>query len=76
MDGIAKMTALADTVMMPDPELWPETRSVQNRNSLSFWDALLVASCIRGKVQTLHTEDMGAPRVIDGLNLVNPFVSS
>ncbi|MBY0513446.1 MAG: hypothetical protein K2P78_05990 [Gemmataceae bacterium] len=41
---------------------------------LSFWDALLVAACLRGGVTVLYTEDMGAPRVIGALSLVNPFL--
>jgi predicted nucleic acid-binding protein len=74
--ALAAMQSLADTILLPSLELWQESRSIQSRHSLSFWDALLIASCIRGKIRTPHTEDMGAPRVIDGLNLVNPFVSS
>ena len=74
--ALAKMRALADIILLPTVDLWEEAHSVQSRHSLSFWDAILIASCIRGKIQTLHTEDLGAPRVIDGLNLVNPFVSS
>jgi predicted nucleic acid-binding protein len=55
--------------------LWPKTEDLQKRFSLSFWDALLIASCIVDGVQTLYTENMGAPRVIDGLSLVNPFLA-
>jgi predicted nucleic acid-binding protein len=68
------MRALADVVLLPVPELWPETQTLQGRYSLSFWDALLVAACLRGGVQVLYTEDIGAPRVIDHLSLVNPFL--
>ena len=74
--ALVKMRALADIILLPTVDLWEEARSVQSRHSLSFWDAIPIASCIQGKIQTLYTEDMGAPRVIDGLNLVNPFVSS
>ncbi len=74
--ALAKMRVLADVILLPTLDLWEEARSVQSRHSLSLWDALLIAACIRGKIQNLHTEDMGAPRIIDGLNLVNPFVSS
>src|SRR5438552_801837 len=34
--ALTKMRDLADTVMMPFPELWPEARAVQNRHLLSF----------------------------------------
>jgi predicted nucleic acid-binding protein len=72
--ALADMQAMATVVMMPIPELWQDAQSLQARHALSFWDALLVASCIHGGVQTLYTEDMGARRQIDSLTLVNPFV--
>ncbi len=72
-DALTDLQAMASVVLLPVPDLWPQTRSLQARHSLSFWDALLVAACIRGGVQVLYTEDMGAPRTINGLNLVNPF---
>ncbi|MFO0966746.1 MAG: PIN domain-containing protein [Gemmataceae bacterium] len=73
--ALAAMSAMADVILLPVPDLWPETQALQARHSLSFWDALLVAVCLRGAVQVLHTEDMGAPRTIEGLALVNPFLA-
>lgn len=73
--ALASMQAAAALTLVPDPGLWPETRVLQGRFSLSFWDALLVAACIRGGVQVLYTENLGAPRTIDGLSLVNPFAT-
>jgi predicted nucleic acid-binding protein len=72
--ALAAMWGFADVVLLPVPDLWPETQALQARYSLSFWDALLVAACLRGGVQTLYTEDVGAPRTIDRLSLVNPFL--
>jgi len=40
---------------------------------LSHWDSMLVAACADAGVTTLYTEDMGAPRKIDTVELVNPF---
>ena len=45
-----------------------------DRYSLSHWDGMLVAARLGGDVDTLYTEDMGAPRNIDVARLVNPFV--
>lgn len=73
--ALAAMRTLADTVLLPVPDLWPETQALQGRYSLSLWDGLLVAACLRGGVQVLYTEDIGAPRVIDSLSLVNPFLA-
>ncbi len=72
--ALAAMRITADVILLPVPDLWPETQALQSRYSLSFWDTLLVAACLRGGVQILYTEDMGAPRVIDHLSLVNPFL--
>ena len=69
------MRTLADVILLPVPDLWPETQTLQGRYSLSFWDALLVGACLRGGVQVLYTADMGAPRAIDSLSLVNPFLA-
>jgi predicted nucleic acid-binding protein len=44
------------------------------RHSLSHWDSMLLGACLDSGVDTLYTEDMGAPLVIDGIALVNPFV--
>jgi predicted nucleic acid-binding protein len=71
--ALTAMQAAAALTLFPDASVWAEARSLQTRYSLSFWDALLAAACIRGGVQILYTEDIGAPRTIDTLALVNPF---
>jgi predicted nucleic acid-binding protein len=72
--ALANMQRMATVVLMPIPQLWQDAQALQARHSLSFWDALLVAACLHGGVHVLYTEDMGAPRQIDGLSLINPFV--
>jgi predicted nucleic acid-binding protein len=72
--ALAAMRKMADEVLLPTPQLWTDARALQLNHVLSFWDALLIAACLAGGVHVLYTEDMGAPRVIDGLSLVNPFV--
>lgn len=71
--ALTAMQVVADRVLLPDEQLWSEARALLLRHALSFWDALLIAACLRAGVQCLYTEDMGAPRVINGLSLVNPF---
>lgn len=73
--ALAAMRAMADEVLLPSPDLWPETQALQQRHSLSFWDALLAAACIRGRVQTLDSEDFGGASPINGLAIVNPFAT-
>jgi predicted nucleic acid-binding protein len=43
--ALGAMRLMADVILLPVPDLWPETRTLQGRYSLSFWDALLVATC-------------------------------
>ncbi len=75
-DALADMQTLADVVLLPCSDLWFETRHLLDRHQLSFWDALLVAACIRGGVQVLYSEDIAGDRVIEGLKVINPFVAS
>jgi predicted nucleic acid-binding protein len=73
--ALADMQSIVTAVVLPIPQLWPDAQSLKTRHTLSFWDALLVAACIHEGVQVLYTEDMGAPRQIDSLSLVNPFLT-
>lgn len=73
--SLTAMRALADVILLPVADLWSQTQSLQGRYSLSFWDALLIAACLHEGVKVLYTEDIGAPRSIDSLSLVNPFIS-
>jgi predicted nucleic acid-binding protein len=43
------------------------------RYSLSHWDSMLLGACREANVDTLYTEDMGAPASYDGIQLINPF---
>ncbi len=72
--ALTTMRTLADAILLPVADLWPETQTLQSRYSLSFWDALLIAACLHEGVKVLYTEDIGAPRTIDRLSLVNPFI--
>ena len=74
--ALAQMKAMADAILLPTSELWAAAQALQGAHSLSFWDALLAASCIQDNVQVLYTEDMGAPRTIESLSLVNPFLTT
>jgi predicted nucleic acid-binding protein len=45
-----------------------------NRYSLSFWDSMILGACKEASVDTLYTEDMGSPRAIDNIQLINPLI--
>lgn len=72
--ALADMQSIASQIALPDVRLWADAHALQTLHTLSFWDALLTASCILAGVQKLYTENMGAPRMIDGLSLINPFL--
>jgi predicted nucleic acid-binding protein len=57
--------------VMPTPAVLDIALDLADRYSLSYWDSMLLGACI--DAGTLYTEDIGAPRKIDSLELVNPF---
>ena len=75
-DALAKMQAAVDAVLLPDSEMWLVAPDLQDRFSLHFWDALIVAGCLRGGVKTLYSEDFTHGLKIDDLQIVIPFPSS
>lgn len=61
------------TLVMPTPPVLDLALDLADRYSLSHWDSMLLAACVDAGVTTLYTEDMGAPRTMDSIDLVNPF---
>jgi predicted nucleic acid-binding protein len=59
---------------LPTTSILDQAISLANRFSLSHWDSMLLGACTEASVDTLYTEDMGAPVVIDHIALINPFV--
>ncbi len=58
---------------MPTPEAFGAAIDLSERFGLSHWDSMILGACRDAGVICLFTEDMGAPRTIDGIELVNPF---
>jgi predicted nucleic acid-binding protein len=48
---------------------------IQDRYRLSFWDALIVAAAISLACRYLLTEDLQADQNLDGVIVVNPFLT-
>lgn len=61
---------------MPAPTCLDLALDLAEQHTLSHWDSMLVAACLEVGVTTLYTEDMGTPRTIETLELVNPFLPS
>ena len=59
--------------VMPTLNLIETAARLFDTHSLSHWDSMLVAACIEAGVHVLYTEDMGAPRQIESVRLINPF---
>jgi predicted nucleic acid-binding protein len=49
---------------------------LQDRYSLSFWDALIVAAARAAECAYLLTEDLSHGQVLDGVLVVSPFEAS
>ena len=74
---LADMQSMADEILLPSPQLWQKARSLQERHSLSFWDALLVGICLQEEIQVLYTEDLGSLRdrwLVFGKSLLDSWV--
>lgn len=44
-------------------------------HSISFWDALIVRAALIARCRILYSEDMQHGRRIDGLEIIDPFLS-
>jgi predicted nucleic acid-binding protein len=58
---------------LPTAGAFDAAMSLAERFSLSHWDSMILGACQSVGATRLYTEDMGAPRTIDGIELVNPF---
>jgi predicted nucleic acid-binding protein len=47
---------------------------IGERNLLSFWDALIVASAARAGADRILSEDLNYGQVIEGIRIENPFL--
>src|SRR4051812_33656301 len=58
---------------LPTPEAFDAAIDFSERFSLSHWDSMILGASRAAGATRLYTEDMGPPRTIDGIELVNPF---
>jgi predicted nucleic acid-binding protein len=61
-------------LILPTPAVLDHALDLTTKYSLSHWDSMLLGACLDAGVTTLYTEDMGSPRTIAGIQLVNPFI--
>ena len=60
-------------LVLPTAAVLDRALDLTSRYSLSHWDSMILGACQDAGIQTLYTEDMGAPRNIDNIQLINPF---
>ena len=59
----------------------PELKSVveaihiQQRNKISFWDAMIICSARELGCKTIWTEDLNPNQLYEGIKAVNPFIA-
>ena len=60
-------------LVLPTAGAFDSAISMADRFTLSHWDSMILGACQAAGVTRLYTEDMGAPRTIDAVELINPF---
>jgi predicted nucleic acid-binding protein len=58
-----------------DAELLESGWKIQDRHHLSFWDSLIVAAAKSSSSRYLLTEDLQPGQDLDGIVVVNPFLT-
>jgi predicted nucleic acid-binding protein len=61
-------------VESPTAETVLSASEIQERNRLSFWDAMILATAVQGGAETLLSEDLNHGQVIEGIEVRNPFL--
>jgi predicted nucleic acid-binding protein len=65
---------LAWPVQINDPEMTIRASEIEEKNTLSFWDAMIVAAALRLQAQKIITEDLNHGQIIEGISIENPFL--
>lgn len=60
-------------VCLVTPEIVAQAVDLHQLRSISYYDALIVASAKLSNCTALYSEDMNAGEVVGGMKLVNPF---
>ena len=60
-------------LVTPTPDSFDLALGLAERFSLSHWDSMILGACRAAGATRFYTEDIGAPRHIDRIDLINPF---
>jgi len=58
---------------LPTAQTFDSALNLADRYALSHWDSMILGACESAGATRIYTEDMGAPRTIGEIELVNPF---
>jgi predicted nucleic acid-binding protein len=61
-------------LIVPKAAALERARIFHEQEGCSFWDAMIVASCLECGVTRLYSEDLPSHRVYGPLEIVNPFL--
>ena len=64
---------LAWPVQINDPETTIRASEIEEKNNLSFWDALIFAAALRLQAKKIITEDLNHGQIIEGILVENPL---
>jgi predicted nucleic acid-binding protein len=60
-------------LVLPSPKVFDYAQPLHQSKGISFWDAMIIASCIDCGVETLYSEDLPGGTIETGLKILNPF---
>jgi predicted nucleic acid-binding protein len=60
-------------LILPTPGALDRARLLHEKNKWSFWDAMIVASCVEAGVTRMYSEDLPGSTGLEPLEIVNPF---
>jgi len=60
-------------LILPTPGVLEGGRQLHATHGVSFWDALILASCAEARVEILYSEDVPGLPTLGSVKVVNPF---
>ncbi len=60
--------------IFPSLQLFHKAIDIRSQTGYGFYDSLIVAAALEGKASILYSEDLQHGRIIDDLEIVNPFL--
>ena len=62
--------------VLPTLDLYRSALGLAERWKFSFYDSVIIAAAIQGECEILYSEDLQHRQSVEGVSVVNPFVSS